>query len=215
MQNPFQYFDKIYCINLPDRTDRWKLVLQEFEKMDINPTRISGVYYSGWADKRRNASVGNHLAHAECIQDAIDNNLNNILILEDDIQFFFTKDFTYNILDNAIKTLPKSWGLFYLGINMDRYLAHTYSPYLAKLGGGLSTHAYAINQPLFYELRDINNNVQTIHNDIYYAEVIMKHYDCFVTNPLLAGQRTGFSDIMGTIVNSNDMFKQRFRDNLR
>ena len=29
------YFDRIYCINLPHRTDRWKASLLEFEKLGI------------------------------------------------------------------------------------------------------------------------------------------------------------------------------------
>ena len=29
------YFDRIYCINLPHRTDRWEASLLEFEKLGI------------------------------------------------------------------------------------------------------------------------------------------------------------------------------------
>lgn len=215
MKNPFEFFDKIYCINLSDRKDRWIKATEEFNKVGINPTRINGILFNEYKDRKRNACVGNHLAHAECINNSINSNAKNCLIFEDDVEFFFARDFIYKILEGAIHCLPENWGLFYLGINMDRYLAHTYSPYLAKLDGGLSTHAYAINHQLFQKLLERNQDTTLLHNDVFYSEVIMKEYSCFVTNPLLAGQRTDFSDIMGTVINSNDMFKQRFKTNLR
>ena len=31
--NPFDYFDKIFCINLDSRPDRWKQVQTEFDKV--------------------------------------------------------------------------------------------------------------------------------------------------------------------------------------
>ena len=45
MKNPFDFFDKIYCINLDHRTDRWKNVQTEFEKLGISDRvkRISAV----------------------------------------------------------------------------------------------------------------------------------------------------------------------------
>ncbi len=35
MKNPFDYFDKIFCINLDSRPDRWKQVQKEFDKVGI------------------------------------------------------------------------------------------------------------------------------------------------------------------------------------
>ena len=34
MKKSFDYFDKIYCINLDSRRDRWYEVQKEFEKID-------------------------------------------------------------------------------------------------------------------------------------------------------------------------------------
>ena len=35
MKNPFDYFDKIFCINLDSRPDRWESVQKEFDKVGI------------------------------------------------------------------------------------------------------------------------------------------------------------------------------------
>ena len=34
-KNPFDYFDKIFCINLDSRPDRWEQVQKEFDKVGI------------------------------------------------------------------------------------------------------------------------------------------------------------------------------------
>ena len=34
MNNPFNFFDKIYCINLSERTDRWNECLKNFERYE-------------------------------------------------------------------------------------------------------------------------------------------------------------------------------------
>ena len=36
MSNPLDFFDAIYCINLDERTDRWKHCLIEFKKLGIS-----------------------------------------------------------------------------------------------------------------------------------------------------------------------------------
>ena len=44
MKTPFNFFDKIYCINLEERTDRWEECLSEFKKYGIeNVERIKAV----------------------------------------------------------------------------------------------------------------------------------------------------------------------------
>ena len=35
MDNPLDFFDAIYCINLDERVDRWKHCLIEFEKLNL------------------------------------------------------------------------------------------------------------------------------------------------------------------------------------
>ena len=35
VDNPFDFFDAIYCINLDERTDRWEHSVKQFEKLGI------------------------------------------------------------------------------------------------------------------------------------------------------------------------------------
>jgi hypothetical protein len=214
MISSFSFFDAIYCINLETRPDRWRSFQKEIEPYNLNIERIDGVIYNGYTDRHRNSCVGNHLAHATCISRAKASGARSVFIFEDDAQFFLGKERTEEILQGAIDTLPTNWGLFYLGINLDVYHAHRYGNYLAKLDGGFSTHAYAINSYLFDTLIRTNEDVSLVHNDVWYSEHIHTQYPCFSTLPLLCGQRTDYSDIQGTVMSSNKIFLERFKNNL-
>lgn len=214
LTTPFNFFSNIFCINLDTRPDRWKSFQKETDIYNMGVERISGVVYTGHADRHRNACTGNHLAHAECIKKAKQDDASNVLIFEDDVNFFLGKIPTEEVLQHAIESLPSNWGLFYLGINMDVFKAHRYGNYLAKIDGGFSTHAYAINSYLFDTIIRANEDVNLIHNDVWYSQNIHTHYPCFVSNPLLCGQRTDYSDIQGIVMNSNRVFLERFKNNL-
>ncbi len=202
--NPFDFFDFIVCINLERRKDRWEESLIEFSKIGIYVARFNAIESS-------NPSFGNHLSHASILKFAKEKKLNNILIFEDDVEFF--PDAVKN-LSNSIKELPENWDMFYLGANLDIYKAYKITPHIAKLTGAFSTHAYAVKNTLFDKLININMDISTVHNDVSYANLIHPNYNCYLTLPLVAGQRESFSDIQKCIMKSNDIFKSRLKSNL-
>jgi GR25 family glycosyltransferase involved in LPS biosynthesis len=202
--NPFDFFNFMACINLERRTDRWEESLIEFDKLGIYVTRFNAIESS-------DSSYGNHLSHASILKFAKEKNLDNVLIFEDDVEFF--PGAKRNLI-NSIKDLPEDWDMFYLGANLDVYKAYKITTHLAKLTGAFATHAYAVRHTLFDKLIDINMDITTIHNDVSYANLIHPNYKCYLTLPLVAGQRNSYSDIQKKIMSSNDMFKSRLRSNL-
>jgi GR25 family glycosyltransferase involved in LPS biosynthesis len=116
MRNPFDYFDKIYCINLDSRPDRWEQAKSEFEKVEILD-RVER--FSACVGKAEvNGSVGPRARHLgvdddqivdgelnrdnrtlwrqldgvtlsmlTCIKNAKDLGCDNVLIFEDDVEF--------------------------------------------------------------------------------------------------------------------------------
>jgi glycosyl transferase family 25 len=211
--NPFNIFEKIYCINLDSRPDRWDSALKEFAKLNIlgYVNREPGVVYTGTSDRHINACLGNHLAHANCLIDVKKRGLDSCLIFEDDIEFF---EDAYENLTQAVIELPTDWDMFYLGVNMDVYTAYQISDHIAKLSGGFATHAYAVRRKLFDKLIEVNLNLSISHNDVVYANEIIPNNNCYIPIPLVAGQRMSFSDIEGRVTDYNGMFKQRFKDKL-
>jgi hypothetical protein len=204
--NPYDIFDKIYCINLDSRPDRMELAWKEFEQAGIKERveRIPGTIVP------ENPCYGNHLSHAFCLQRAKKSGAGNCLIFEDDIEWL-------NDPLDFKKTAPElkclDWDLLYLGVNTEKDCFQV-TRHLAKLTFAYSTHAYAINNSLFDVLIALNTDPLTIHNDVKMTESIIPHYNCYANIPLLAGQRTSYSDIMGKVMSSNSVFLERFSDHL-
>ncbi len=91
--------DRMFCINLDDRVDRWELLskhnLERFSAIDtrkntlrhkeygleINPCNISSDVYF----KKSNGAVGVYLSHYLLWQKIVNENIKNALILEDDV----------------------------------------------------------------------------------------------------------------------------------
>jgi len=86
-----RYFDKIYCINLNHRTDRWLESLQEFKKLGIDSDveRFE-------AHELKPGIKGCTKSHYEIIKLAKKNKYKNVLIFEDDV--FILRDDFNNIL---------------------------------------------------------------------------------------------------------------------
>ena len=108
------YFDKIYCINLDKRTDRWKESTDEFKKWDISGvTRYSAVDGSllNINTNLLTGEIGILKTHIDILNEAIDNEYGSILLIEDDIMF------TDEILslDKHMSLLPSKWDMIYFG----------------------------------------------------------------------------------------------------
>lgn len=204
-QNPFDYFDRIYLINLDRRPDRLEKCTAEFRSVGIKDVhRVSGI-------EDENPAIGCHLSHATCFADAIMEGCDRILIFEDDIEFFPN---ALQNMANSLSDLPSNWDMFYLGGNLDSYRAYEITPTIAKLEGIFATHAYAVRRNLFQLLYDVNCNRDITPNDVYYAQHIHPNYQCYLAMPLVAGQRRDFSDIEKKIMDSNKVFQDRLQTNL-
>ena len=84
------YFDKIYCINLDRRTDRWEKCKIQFDKHGINVERFSALDGDKleYSNKRLlPGEIGIIRSNLELVKKAKENNYKNILIFEDDVEF--------------------------------------------------------------------------------------------------------------------------------
>ena len=203
--NPFSYFDLLFCINLDSRPDRWEESKIEFSKMGVldRIIRVPGVLHS-------KPFYCCHLSHAKCLEISLEKVADKILIFEDDVEFFPE---AYENLTQAVIELPLDWDMFYLGANLDKYEAYQESEHIIRLTGAFSTHAYAVKNTLFNELLKINLDPEVGNNDVCFANIVHPIYNCFMTWPLVAGQRKNYSDIQKTVMESNNMFLERTKNN--
>lgn len=107
----FDFFDKIYVLNLPSATERLALINEEIEKMG-NPSNLE-IYFcvdsssSSLYTKDYNAFNDRY----NIVKEAKLNGYNNILLMEDD--FLLEPDASLN-LELCLNSLPPDWDLFYL-----------------------------------------------------------------------------------------------------
>lgn len=168
MLHPNTYFDKIYCLNLDRRPDRWRNTLTSFLQWGVQAERFPAVdgespFVAGQYREylRRLASSGPSscnpplaspgalgclLSHTKILESAIQNRHQRILIFEDDVKFHrsFLAEF------QKVRKLPSNWKLLYLGASQHDWHQVTLGGngfYCAKRS--LGTFAVAIDRSIF------------------------------------------------------------------
>jgi len=95
--------NQLYIINLVERKDRYTQLLVELCRIGFPLnliTHVKGYKNNETNDKRLNSYIGATGSHIEALEDAVKNNYENIMILEDDFIF----SLNYNKIKNDIKT---------------------------------------------------------------------------------------------------------------
>ena len=204
-----QHFDKIYCINLDKRTDRWAHALAQFRKYNIKVERVSAIegnpenlpVISPYLIQYPGA-VGCSLSHYSILKDAKELGLSNVLVFEDDV--LFREDWEKTYTENY-KDIPEDWDMIYLSTNsMHRVITRTISDKIVKAHTCLTTHSYAIKSSLFdlamEHIIKLNNPV-----DGCYGSIIQPINNCYIFDPGVCTQMNGFSDIANHNTNYNKL----------
>ena len=192
------YFDKLVCINLDRRVDRWDECKKQFEFHNLQVKRFSA--FDGtdiMHHELKSGEIGAFLSHLEVIKYAKEQGLKNILIMEDDVEF--CEDVNKSFFQRK-KELPK-WDFLYFGANTTLNNIHmnpSKSPTkvtnnIYRMKEGYTTHCYAVDSSVYDRLLTFHENV-TQPIDVLYSS-ILEEYRSYVFHPPLAWQRPGYSDI--------------------
>lgn len=92
---------KLHIINLEERKDRNYQMKQQVRKFNFDHIFIEAI--------RGDGSYGPGMSHCKCIEYAIKNNLDSILVCEDDVML---KKDTIEKLINLLEKLPYDWDIF-------------------------------------------------------------------------------------------------------
>ncbi len=203
--------DKIFIINLKHRTDRRREMIEEMKKQnitnyeffdairptikevndwnpqfcyhvkkDIHPSRFND-YQIG--------CLGCLKSHLEVCRIALERNYKNILILEDDTEIIqdFNKIYEYS------NQIENNYDMFYLsGSHLG--IRQNVSSNIIKIFGTHTTGSYLIKEEA---MRYFVNNIVSYSKevDVFYAQDLQKKFHCYCTQPHVAKQRDGYSDI--------------------
>ena len=194
-------FDKIYCINMDSRKDRWNQAKEEFEKNGIEVERVSAVEGAKlnieFPPEMKEGAVGCSLSHLYVMKMAKQLGLDNYLVLEDDVKFI---DNFSEIFPQIITQVPDDWDMLYLGgqhihgRNIQEVTSNIY-----KCEYTLTTHSFAIRNTVYDLFIDKLIDI-TKPCDVHFAEE-HKNINAYVCIPHLTWQREGYSDVEGQNVN--------------
>jgi GR25 family glycosyltransferase involved in LPS biosynthesis len=204
------FFDKTVCINLDRRFDRWSECVAEFEKNKlVGIERFKAVdgnelqQISEVMTPSRTALV---LTNIQIIEDAIQNDYESILILEDDVEF---TDELKNI-NEYFNMLPEDWDMLYFGGNHNTHIRGIDPPKIindkvCKLHNTFSTHCVAINKKAYQIILD---RIKLCDNplDVIYAN-LQKTMNVYCFYPAIATQRISFSDIENRVTDYKWLIK--------
>jgi len=205
-----EYFDKIYCINLDRRKDRWEETIEELNKWGITDqvTRFSAIDGGTVSEDEKNypinsGELGILLTHEKIINECIVNNYSKILILEDDIEF--TNDIKN--FNEFYEVTPKKWDMIYFGGNHNKHMGkklNLINDKIIKLNETYGIHCIAIDKNMFNPILNIIKNKRK-PIDVYYAD-LQKGYDCYGFHPSIALQRVSYSDIQNKVMDYKWLF---------
>jgi GR25 family glycosyltransferase involved in LPS biosynthesis len=206
-----KYFDKIYCINLDKRTDRWDFFTKQCEKYSINSVErisaIDGSLVDGgmYPPKFLKGEIGLLLTSIKIFEDAIKKGYENILLIEDDCLLndnFFK-------LDEYFSLLPDDWVMLYFGANHNTHGGweepKKINDRVLKLSHSYSAHMIGFKKIIFDEILTILKSFMD-QNDVVYSK-LQKKYPSYCFTPTIATQLVGFSDIQNKEVDYNWLLK--------
>lgn len=202
------FFDKVYCINLDRRNDRWdENCLPQFNRINLkNVERISAV------DGKTldlphgdvyNGELAGSMSHLMALKKAKEESVSKLLLLEDDVVF---KETINNDFFNIIQNLPSDWDIIFFGGNHQGGGMQITNG-IIRIFHSYAIHACGINNKCFDNLINyldisINNVLKNRHikftpsvaADFFLAQ-LHKNLNVYCFYPHLAWQLEGFSDI--------------------
>ena len=177
-------FQRIFCINLDRRTDRWAEASSLFDKFDVSAERISAIEDEKPWNGLRKTIIG-------VFEQAIREDYDTILIFEDDIDW--GEEF-YQRFEECWSNLPDDWHMFYFSAAHQNW-PPVYNKHLFKLTWSTAAHAIAFKRSCFEDiLSALKQNEEAI--DVIYSKLQTKLNAYCCIEPI-AWQRRSFSDIEG------------------
>ena len=216
-------YEKIYVINLEHRKDRLSRMRTLLDKHNIKYTRFPAIngkkqdIYYYWYRKmistkhfniKSPGAFGYLLSFFYILQDAIFNNYQQILVLDDDVKLHMNfNDYLNNIL------FPNNWKLIYYGAchqnhqcqhHLQELDSHSYnvSEFQKLFGKGNldGSHMVGIHSSIFNELCVLIKKSTYPLDSGPLKDIYTKYpQDCFVIYPYLAIQDLSESDIQDNI----------------
>jgi GR25 family glycosyltransferase involved in LPS biosynthesis len=137
----WDFFDRIYCISLEERTDRREAAASSFAKVGLTG-KVEFVLVKPHPSNREQ---GMYESHMTCLRKGLEAGADSILVFEDDIIF---DRFDAEHFKSCTQFLAEhsDWKVLLLGA-LIRSSRKTGNPFIQKVRYQSLAHAYALNRP--------------------------------------------------------------------
>jgi len=216
--NFFSKFNKVYCISLKSRTDRRENFLSEVNKYNLGDFSFFDAIDGKEIDKeslissfpentfhwfnRHNTlgAVGLIYSNIQILEEAITNDYENILILEDDC--FFSEEIKN--IQSYLDLVPENCDILYFGGNHYGYHNnYKINEKILKLQTTHMTHAICIKKHMYEILKKKFETFESELDNMYLD--IQRSYNVYSVFPSIIKQKAGHSDIVGGYANYEGM----------
>jgi hypothetical protein len=202
----------IFVINLSERMDRFERIKKDFNHPHINLIRIEAIKKNpGW--------IGLYETNKMILKKAIDEKLDNILIIEDDCKLDYNVNEFFDIFKNIKNWLDSNsdkWDIFNGGLNTNSFEPEFNKNifFLNKIKAGnkkayfmqLKNAVWACTQFIYIN----KNSFQKIYNDLELKcwDIFLNKYNALFSYPLLTTQYSCYSNIEKRNVNYDVYFNK-------
>ena len=186
--NNYNFFDQIYCINLKHRKDRYNSAINTFKQINLHNVTFF------LADKHeKGGRYGCFDSHIQVINNAFNNNYNNILIFEDDIKI--GKFYSNLLLKKSIDFMKNNnrWDVFYLG-----YFPFSYNYKITPITDNIfksnpfGTTAYCLNKKSIIKIvNTYENSIGKYHYDNWLS--MRSNLNTYCITPIIFDQYFNFT----------------------
>ena len=182
-QPGWNYFDRIYCISLKERSDRRNEARRQFASVGLTD-RVEFVEVERHPI---NSEQGIYASHQRCIAEGLAMGAETILIFEDDVCF---QGFSRHRLDHCVAFLSSTtgWQAFFFGCLMRR-CRPTGNPSVLAIDYRSLAHAYALSRPFAQQVV-----TKPWKGEPYDAMLARLNAVCFAAYPAFAFQSDAASD---------------------
>lgn len=209
-----EYFDKIVCITLKERTDKKEKIQARFEKFKVDVEWFEAVQYGfipniiepivsskkGHFNKNQPYEIGAALSHYHVIKQALLEGVEKLFVFEDDA--LFQKDYNTN-LPTYMNQVPGDWHMLMFYTFMYKIL-----PQNVKIANrwiksykGWSAMAYGIKRDLMQAYIEMQDKLFSI-SDIPFFQMQEQDYKIYsAIPPLFIPDGNMGSNIRGTNMN--------------
>lgn len=203
---------KLHVINLKHRIDRLDRVTKECEKEGVEFMRIDAIKDSG--------KGGPGKSHCKAIEYAIENNMDEILVTEDDI--IFNKNFKENF-KKCYENLPQDWDIMLGGVSVSGNCEKV-NKYLVKMGFFTGLHFIIYRKTSYEKVLDWKNKRKSssglrrlnrtkgeeyLHVDRYIGGLSSRgELNIYCARHFLVDTYNCFSDVRNKLTDDNTLFNR-------